>query len=256
MRNLSERVKTLIGVAVFPTVYILSGIATYQLTKSIYTAIAVASVVITISVCIYRYQIYGFVQTKQKPRWKNTSKGIMLTVLAIPVTFIAGQYFGIWAYVLSDGSTSFNQVIEAQKQAPVVLMVITTMIIGPIAEEALMRGFLYDRLRHRVSVIPAIIITTLVFSALHMNVVQIAVTVPLSIVTCLLYEVTQKISVVAIVHIVFNAFSLVIPIKLMNIIAGTTITLPIILLMFTVITMEIWKNGKVDKKHIEKIETM
>lgn len=61
---------------------------------------------------------------------------------------------------------------------------------APVAEEVFFRGFLYRCLRNRMTVLPACLISAVLFAALHTqySLVQREVIVAFGVITCLLYE--------------------------------------------------------------------
>ena len=94
---------------------------------------------------------------------------------------------------------------------PAIAFVVMSLIIAPIGEEALMRGFLYPLLRTRFSAASTIAITTLLFALLHGNLIQIILTIPLGIALGYLYERTQNLTACISAHMLFNAVALILP---------------------------------------------
>ena len=84
-------------------------------------------------------------------------------------------------------------------------------IFAPIVEEIIFRGFLYGKLRIKIPKWIAILVTSLVFGLIHMQ-WNVGVTVfAMSVVTCVLREITGTIYAGMLVHIINNgvAFFLV-----------------------------------------------
>lgn len=94
---------------------------------------------------------------------------------------------------------------------PAIAIVIMSLIIAPIGEEALMRGFLYPLLRTRFSAASTIAITTLLFALLHGNLIQVILTIPLGIALGYLYERTQNLTACISAHMLFNVIALILP---------------------------------------------
>lgn len=93
------------------------------------------------------------------------------------------------------------------------LAFITLVVLAPIAEEALFRGYLYGRLARYSSLVPAILVTSLLFAAAHLpgsDHIQWNValdTFALSIILCLLRVVTGSIWAGILLHMLKNAIA-------------------------------------------------
>ncbi|MFH0731422.1 MAG: CPBP family intramembrane glutamic endopeptidase [Candidatus Omnitrophota bacterium] len=88
-----------------------------------------------------------------------------------------------------------------------VLMVVSVMaaFIGPVIEEIFFRGFLYPALKKTLSAAASIIITALIFSALHTNIIGFFPILGLGIFLAYLREKTGSLIPSIIVHITHNA---------------------------------------------------
>lgn len=82
--------------------------------------------------------------------------------------------------------------------------IIAVVFVAPIAEEVIMRGWLYGKLRNRTGIVVALIITSLVFAVLHGQWNVAVVTFALSAVLCGLREITGTIWGGIILHILVN----------------------------------------------------
>lgn len=82
--------------------------------------------------------------------------------------------------------------------------IIAVVFVAPIAEEVIMRGWLYGKLRNRTGIVVALIITSLVFAVLHGQWNVAVVTFALSAVLCGLREITGTIWSGIILHILVN----------------------------------------------------
>lgn len=78
------------------------------------------------------------------------------------------------------------------------------VLIAPIAEEIIMRGWLYGKLRNRTGVIVALVVTSLVFALMHGQWNVAIVTFALSAILCGLREITGTIWSGIILHILVN----------------------------------------------------
>lgn len=109
----------------------------------------------------------------------------------------------------SLGIESLQESVKLLQQAkdPVVvaLMAIAAVVVAPIAEEVVFRGYLYPAAKHFCGPVGGILFSSLVFAAAHGNVVAIAPLFLLAVLLCLIYEFTGSIWANISVHFLFNA---------------------------------------------------
>lgn len=137
----------------------------------------------------------------------QTVECVMVPVITIVMT-LGSTVLALWV------KQSLNQPSPMQKLSettPAIAIVIMSLIIAPIGEEALMRGFIYTVLRRKLSVTSTIVITALLFAMLHGNLVQIVLTIPLGIALGYLYERTHNLLACISMHMLFNATALLLP---------------------------------------------
>lgn len=87
------------------------------------------------------------------------------------------------------------------------LAFIALVVVAPLAEEVLFRGYLFSKLRSNVGVITAIILTSITFAALHMQWNVAMDTLALSLVLCTLRVVTGSIWAGVILHMIKNSIA-------------------------------------------------
>lgn len=81
------------------------------------------------------------------------------------------------------------------------------VVAAPFCEEVIFRGWLYGKLRGRMSALPAILITSVTFGIVHLQ-WNVGVTVfVMSVVMCLMRELTGTIYAGMVVHILKNALA-------------------------------------------------
>lgn len=99
------------------------------------------------------------------------------------------------------------------RQYEYTLAFITLVVLVPLAEEALFRGYLYGKLQKYVPVIPALIVTSLLFGLAHLpgsDHIQWTVaidTFALGIIMCLLRTITGSIWAGVLLHMTKNAIA-------------------------------------------------
>ena len=78
------------------------------------------------------------------------------------------------------------------------------VILVPVYEELLMRGFLYRRLKQHLSFYPALIVASLAFAALHFNWAVMIDTLLLSVVIIVVYQKTKNLTTAIVIHAIKN----------------------------------------------------
>lgn len=94
---------------------------------------------------------------------------------------------------------------EAKDPVVIVLMAVAAVLVAPVAEEIVFRGYLYPAAKRFCGPVGGIIFSSLVFSAAHGNVVALLPLFILAVLLCLIYEFTGSIWANISVHFLFNA---------------------------------------------------
>lgn len=103
-----------------------------------------------------------------KPRWRDVGYGL----LAVPFYYL---FYVITVSVVNYLVPSFN-INQAQEIGfknvqgvlPLLITFVSLVIIPPIAEEIMARGFLYSSLKKAMRIIPAALLTSLLFAMAHL----------------------------------------------------------------------------------------
>ena len=85
-------------------------------------------------------------------------------------------------------SETYTETATAQYSVPVWLGLILYGIVSPVAEEAIFRGILYNRMKSYYSRVIGIILTSLLFGLYHMNLVQAIYGIPMGFLIVVCYE--------------------------------------------------------------------
>lgn len=141
------------------------------------------------------------------PNWTD----IWMTPIAVVVYFIlssililAATTFLPWFDVGQAQDTGFNGLSQRYEY---ILAFITLVILAPIAEEVLFRGYLFGQLKKYIPVWIAVLVTSLLFGAVH-GAWNVAIdTFALSIILCLLRMSTGSIWAPVLVHMTKNAIA-------------------------------------------------
>lgn len=108
----------------------------------------------------------------------------------------------------SLGIDSMQEAVKLLKESsdPLVigLMAFAAVIVAPVAEEVVFRGYLYPAAKRFCGTAAAIVFSSLVFAAVHGNVVALIPLFVLAVLLCLIFEVTGSIWACISVHFLFN----------------------------------------------------
>lgn len=86
----------------------------------------------------------------------------------------------------------------------IIKTIIQTVILGPIIEEYLFRGMIYNGLKKNFNDKKSMIITSIVFAITHINIIQMIYAFLLNIILVKVYEKYQNINSCVIIHSVSN----------------------------------------------------
>lgn len=144
-----------------------------------------------------------------------------LVAASLVFCWLVGQASSAWLYSLV-GSPEFDQHNATAAEAPAALTLLLVLVLAPMGEEMLMRGVAYTRLRRHMPPLAAALMTSGAFSLLHLNLVQIVVTVPLGLLLAAVYEQTGRLTPVVLIHAVFNLLSVTVPVAVVTGIGSLT----------------------------------
>ena len=82
--------------------------------------------------------------------------------------------------------------------------IISTVLIGPIIEELIFRGIMYNELKTKYSINKSIFITTTIFSLMHLNIIQIIYAFILGYILNKMYEKRKNIIYCILLHMISN----------------------------------------------------
>jgi membrane protease YdiL (CAAX protease family) len=117
---------------------------------------------------------------------------------------------------LSGSDATPDQVLTgdiAETPSQLLLAIVAAVVLAPIAEELLFRGLLHRALRGRLSMVPATLISSVLFAVVH---VDVAVSQPLAlvgltlvgVVLAIAYERTGSLIIPIVIHAVHNAVTI------------------------------------------------
>jgi membrane protease YdiL (CAAX protease family) len=81
--------------------------------------------------------------------------------------------------------------------------------VAPVVEEIFFRGILYPTMRMRWGIIPAVIVSSLIFSAMHFHLPTFLPLFVLAVILSLTFEYTGSLAACIIAHSLFNSLSII-----------------------------------------------
>lgn len=194
---------------------VATGVPLGNVNDTILSTVGAAIVyLLALAIVIGGPQLWGrFVTTRRElgldrlPRWRD----IAMTPLAFVAYYVISLIVMMIVTALVPGfdvtqtqETGFTNLTQPYEY---ILAFVTLVVLAPVAEEVLLRGYLYGKLRRWLSAIAAGVLTSVVFGALHgqWN-VGIDVFV-LSLVLCALREYTGSIWAGILLHMLKNGLA-------------------------------------------------
>ena len=151
--------------------------------------------------------------------YSPVSQSPLILSLAIVLAIYPATQFLAAAAEHLIGSPGFTAMVQSRSHTAVdnpLLLLVTVLLIAPVFEELLLRGTLYPLVRAftaptRLGAWITVITTAVVFAALHGNIVQFTLALPLGIVLGLVYETTGSLLGVIALHCLYNISTLLAP---------------------------------------------
>jgi membrane protease YdiL (CAAX protease family) len=134
-----------------------------------------------------------------------------LIAAAFPALMLAG---GIVQLLLGANAQPqeiveyFRQSLAGSDTASQLAVVFLASMVAPLAEEFIFRGYIYGVLKKFAGIAPAMLVTSVLFSAIHANLAAAAPLFLLAVALNVAYEVTGSLLVPMTMHAIFNATQL------------------------------------------------
>ena len=141
------------------------------------------------------------------PSWTDillTPAGLVVYLICSSLLIFAASKVFPWFDIDQAQDVGFNQISQRYEY---ILAFVSLVVIAPIAEEIIFRGYLYGKLKKFVPIWIAILVTSIIFGAIH-GAWNLAIdTFVLSIVLCSLREMTGNIWASILLHMVKNGIA-------------------------------------------------
>lgn len=87
------------------------------------------------------------------------------------------------------------------------LLILAVVILGPMAEELIFRGLVYERMKHYLSIPLSVFLSALLFGIYHANMIQLIYATLMGILLAYYYEKSGSLPACVIAHMAMNAFA-------------------------------------------------
>lgn len=159
----------------------------YLSTKQIYIALIVAIIFIPLLINDYK---------KYKKQTNTKINYFYLIILGIILSLI----YNVFAYYLNFALKT--SLFDNSNNIAITLL--STGILGPIIEELMFRGIIYNELKSKYSNMKSILITTIFFAIIHINIIQILYALIIGFILIFVYEKYNNIKAPIILHMASN----------------------------------------------------
>lgn len=130
----------------------------------------------------------------------------LLWLLATYPLILCAQWFIQTVFGESDGSQEIvRYFLEHPDPRHRVAVILMAVIVAPVAEEIIFRGYFYGVIRRFGGRIPAVLTSSLLFAAIHVHLPSMLGLGLLAVILCLLYERTGSLWATMTMHAAFNA---------------------------------------------------
>ena len=153
----------------------------------------------------YVVMIFSLMREKMELTARISIKGIAgalftAAVLFIVINFIVSPFLSA---LFPDSAGNYDSSVTDMMKTPVATF-FQVVIVAPLFEEVIFRGFILKRALRTWSVPVSVMITAVLFGILHMNVVQGLSAAAAGIVLCIFYVRRQSVGLNILAHSIYN----------------------------------------------------
>lgn len=135
--------------------------------------------------------------------------GLILCIFMSAALFSMALNQIIDALQIKELSGEYAKVSDALFSPGKFQIILCVGILAPVFEEVLYRGILFGALRKRFSYLASAMISSIVFGALHMNLIQFIYAAAMGYIFAYFYEKTRKLLFPILAHVFANGISLI-----------------------------------------------
>jgi len=195
--------------------------------------------ILTIAVCLPIY-LYNRKHYYSKPKTKPSIKLIIFSICFVLLISVPLDY--LLTYIKNNflGETKLDLVNQLISDANIYITILSASILAPIVEELMLRGLTLNKALSRTNTITAILISSIIFGILHMNVIQGIFAFLIGIPLALVFIKTKSIIPCILCHLANN----LIAVFQMDISSKGYLISNIVIIVITIIPAYLFIKGK------------
>lgn len=187
--------------------YVVTMTVLYALTHKVVFTLAFTNTATATYVVIWRKRHTNSpLIAKIRKSWWRLSLDVLAAILETIAIYLGATTIALLAKNAMNAPSPIQNITD---EVPIAAFAALSILVVPIGEEALMRGFVYPIMRQRFSAPVTIALSACLFALLHGNIVQIILTLPLGIACGYMYEQTHSLTQCIGIHMLFNAFTFI-----------------------------------------------
>ena len=140
---------------------------------------------------------------------KAALSGLLWLVITYPLILAAQLLIQKLFGADDDSQQIVHYFLEHPDARHRIAVIVMAVVVAPVAEEIIFRGYLYGVVRRYGGRVPAIMVSSLLFAAIHVHIPSLLGLGVLAVILCLLYERTGSLWATITMHAAFNASTLV-----------------------------------------------
>lgn len=193
-----QKISNLINTAIIFTAYLFSMILFSKLISD-----TIISTLIFNIILIIIYIIYNKKKGNEIKFTKLDNKNIILMSSIFLILILLSNNISTFIYTIVPDK-AFNSYANTLTNSNTILVIISALIISPIAEEIFFRGIIFKYLKKDFSFIFATIISASCFALMHGTIIHIVPAVIMGTLFCEIYEYTKDIKYNIFFHMLYN----------------------------------------------------
>lgn len=187
--------------------YVVTMTVLYALTHKVIFTLAFTNATAATYVVIWRKRHANSpLIAKIRKSWWRSSLDTLAAILETIAIYLGASTI---ALLVKNALNAPSPIQSVTDEVPLAAIAALSILVVPIGEEALMRGFVYPVMRQQFSAPATIALSACLFALLHGNIVQIILTLPLGIACSYMYEQTHSLMQCIGIHMLFNAFTFI-----------------------------------------------
>lgn len=143
--------------------------------------------------------------------WKVACVGGLVGLMVLPLAWLASWMtaeFMRWIFLEPEAQLAVETLSQTNHWWEYAAMGLMAVGVAPLAEEVVFRGLLYPFLKQRIRPEWAVAISSLLFGAIHFNLMTLPPLIFLALILVWLYESTGNLLAPVVAHAVFNLANL------------------------------------------------